>query len=159
MEIERLESSALGDLLELYQHLHDSDDPPPDDAVAHQTWEKIVSSPDMHCFGIRQQEQLVSTCFIALLPNLTRACRPYAVIENVVTHADHRGQGYARALLQYALQHAWQQDCYKVMQLTRQQYMSRSGQLKCARSRRGARPRVYSLGKRRYTELAHLGCP
>lgn len=41
-----------------------------------------------------------------------------AVIENVVTHADHRGQRHGKALLDYALAFAWSQGCYKVMRRT-----------------------------------------
>ncbi|MBV7431332.1 MULTISPECIES: N-acetyltransferase [unclassified Acidovorax] len=49
------------------------------------------------------------------LPNLTRACRPYGVIENVVTDLAHRGQGWGRAVLSHALSEAWRLNCYKVM--------------------------------------------
>jgi GNAT superfamily N-acetyltransferase len=62
--------------------------------------------------------QLVSSCTITVIPNLTRGGRPYGLIENVVTHADHRGRGYARAVLQDALSFAWAQGCYKVMLMT-----------------------------------------
>jgi len=51
-------------------------------------------------------------------PQPTRACRPYALIENVVTHADHRNKGYGKAILADALSHAWASGCYKVMLLT-----------------------------------------
>ena len=37
-----------------------------------------------------------------IIPNLTRGLRPYAFVENVVTHADYRGKGYATACLNYA---------------------------------------------------------
>jgi GNAT superfamily N-acetyltransferase len=61
---------------------------------------------------------LVSSCTLTVIPNLTRACRPYGVIENVVTHAQYRGQGWGKALLTHALGEAWRQNCYKVMLLT-----------------------------------------
>ena len=38
--------------------------------------------------------------------------------ENVVTHADHRGKGYATAFLNYAKELAVTADCYKMMLLT-----------------------------------------
>jgi GNAT superfamily N-acetyltransferase len=57
-------------------------------------------------------------CTITVIPNLTRGCRPYGVLENVVTHADHRNRGHGKAILAYALAHAWSQRCYKVMLLT-----------------------------------------
>ena len=60
----------------------------------------------------------MSSCTLTVIPNLTRACRPYGVIENVVTHAEHRGRGWGKAVLAHALAAAWRQDCYKVMLLT-----------------------------------------
>ena len=62
--------------------------------------------------------QLISSCTLTIIPNLTRACRPFGVIENVVTQSAYRGQGWGRALLQHALAHAWQARCYKVMLMT-----------------------------------------
>ena len=53
-----------------------------------------------------------------IIPNLTRNIRPYAFIENVVTHVDYRGKGYATACLNYAKELAVIADCYKMMLLT-----------------------------------------
>jgi GNAT superfamily N-acetyltransferase len=69
-------------------------------------------------FGGFIGEELVSTCALAVIPNLTRGCRPYGVIENVVTHASHRRRGYGTALLRAALARAWREGCYKVMLMT-----------------------------------------
>lgn len=44
--------------------------------------------------------------------------RPYAFIENVVTHGDYRGKGYATECLSYAKGIAEKTSCYKMMLLT-----------------------------------------
>ncbi len=53
-----------------------------------------------------------------IIPNLTRGVRPYAFVENVVTHVDYRKKGYATACLNFAKQIAKENHCYKMMLLT-----------------------------------------
>ena len=63
-------------------------------------------------------QQLVSSCTLAIVPNLSRGGRSYGVIENVVTHADYRRLGLGRRVLADALDLGWQADCYKVLLAT-----------------------------------------
>ncbi len=118
MCIRPLRHDELPALLALYAHLHTADAPPPSDAVAQQVWQEMLANPRICCFGGFASGTLVASCTLTTIPNLTRACRPCAVIENVVTHAGHRQQGWGRRLLQAALDLAWAQGCYKVMLLT-----------------------------------------
>lgn len=53
-----------------------------------------------------------------IIPNLTRGIRPYAFVENVVTHRDYRGRGYASECLKYAKTVTEDDHCYKMMLLT-----------------------------------------
>jgi GNAT superfamily N-acetyltransferase len=57
----------------------------------------------------------LTTCTLIVVPNLSRGGRPYAVIENVVTHPDQRGKGLGKAILDTACERAWKHECYKVM--------------------------------------------
>lgn len=118
MEIRDIAPTELDALLELYHHLHDDDDPLPSRDVVEAVWREIHASPRLACFGGFVDRVLVASCTLTVVPSLTRGCRPYGVIENVVTHAAHRRRGHGRALLAHALEHAWSRGCYKVMLLT-----------------------------------------
>ena len=118
MNIREIQSDELQSLLNLYTHLHEHDDPLPSTAVAQAVWSEALANPRIKYFGGFTAGVLVSSCTLTVIPNLTRACRPYGVIENVVTHAAHRGKGWGKAVLAHALDAAWRQHCYKVMLLT-----------------------------------------
>jgi len=52
------------------------------------------------------------------LSPLDKLSQGYAFVENVVTHADFRGNGYAGECLDYAKKIAEKENCYKMMLLT-----------------------------------------
>ena len=118
METRELKSTDLHELLELYSHLHDEDDPLPEDNIVEEVWQEIQNNYNFNYFGVFVDRNLISSCTLSIVPNLTRGCRPYGVIENVVTHRDYRRKGYASNLLKHALRYAWRKKCYKVMLLT-----------------------------------------
>ena len=81
-------------------------------------WQRICANPELQYLGAELNGALVSTCTLTIIPNLTRSARPYGLIENVVKHPEFRRRGLATLPLRFALQWAWQSDCYKVMLLT-----------------------------------------
>ena len=107
----------LKEILELYLYLHEEDIPEQNDHLT-DTWEKIINDPDHHLILNEVDGKIVSSCVCVIIPNLTRNVRPYAFIENVVTHADYRGKGYATACLDHARKIALENNCYKMMLLT-----------------------------------------
>jgi GNAT superfamily N-acetyltransferase len=111
----------LPSLLALYRHLHPSDPELPVNRDLEALWQRICDDPQLHYFGAELEDILVSTCTLAIVPNLTRAARPYGLIENVVTHPEFRRRGIATSLLRFTLQFAWDHRCYKVMLLTARQ--------------------------------------
>lgn len=118
MLIRHLQLGDLDALLALYAHLHASDDPLPERAIVEGIWHELAANPGYRYYGCFVGESLVSSCTLTIIPNLTRGCRPYGVVENVVTHVAHRRRGYAKAVLLQALEDAWAASCYKVMLLT-----------------------------------------
>ncbi|MDR5904155.1 GNAT family N-acetyltransferase [Franzmannia qiaohouensis] len=103
-------------LFELYEELNPLDPAP--DTREWLIFEKILNNDDLILFVAESTNQLLATCYLNIIPNLTRGGYPYALIENVVTRASHRHQGIGKQLLLYAQAHAWSRDCYKIMLLT-----------------------------------------
>lgn len=60
-------------------------------------------------------ETLISVCNAVVVQNLTRGARPYAVIENVVTHADQRRTGAGTKVMQRLIDACIARDCYEIM--------------------------------------------
>jgi GNAT superfamily N-acetyltransferase len=116
--IRELKENELDDLLELYKYLHDKDEPLPDRQIIESVWNEIQEKNNFIYFGVFIDEKLIASCTLSVIPNLTRGCRPYGLIENVVTHSEYRRKGYGKAVVEFALQHAWDKSCYKVMLLT-----------------------------------------
>ena len=104
-------------LLELYLNLHEEGIPEHDEHLA-KTWEQIMDDPNHHIIVKELDGRLISSCVCVIIPNLTRGIRPYAFVENVVTHKDYRKKGYATECLDYAKKIAMDNNCYKMMLLT-----------------------------------------
>ena len=107
----------LAELLELYLYLHE-DSIPEMNSHLEKAWEQILEDPNHHLIVNEIDGRIISSCVCVIIPNLTRNVRPYAFVENVVTHADYRRKGYAGECLAYAKKIAEQENCYKMMLLT-----------------------------------------
>lgn len=107
----------LKDILELYLCLHEETVPEQSDNLV-TTWKQILEDENHHLIVNEIGGRIVSSCVCVIIPNLTRNVRPYAFVENVVTHTDFREQGLASECLEYAKQVAQKFNCYKMMLLT-----------------------------------------
>ena len=104
--------NELNELLELYLHLHESAVPEMTEHL-NKTWKTIMTDENHHIIVNAIDDKIVSSCVCVVIPNLTRNVRPYAFVENVVTHKDYRGKGYATECLDYARRIAKKANCYK----------------------------------------------
>ena len=107
----------LDSLLNLYLFLHE-DSIPDHDQHLQDTWELIINDKNHHIIVNEEDGMIVSSCVCVIIPNLTRNVRPYAFVENVVTHRDYRKKGLASACLDFAREIARKENCYKMMLLT-----------------------------------------
>ena len=115
--IREAEERDLLPLLELYLHLHETR-VPEESSHLRAVWQGILQDENHHLIVCAEDGRIVSSCVCVVILNLTRNARPYALIENVVTHPDYRKRGLASQCLDYAKQIAQRADCYKIMLLT-----------------------------------------
>lgn len=115
--IREANKNDLQQILELYLYLHE-DSIPEESQQLKDTWNSIINDENHHLIVCEQDGHIVASCVCVIIPNLTRGVRPYAFIENVVTHEAYRGKGHATACLDYARQIAEEVNCYKMMLLT-----------------------------------------
>ena len=114
--IREINSGDYEGLMELYLHLHEKEIP--DFAKVRPLWERILADGSYHIIVAEEDGMIVSSCTCVIMPNLTHGPRPYAWVENVVTHADYRCRGLASACLQRAKEIAVKENCYRLILMT-----------------------------------------
>ena len=115
--VREIKENELNELLQLYLFLHEESVP---EMTIHlkDTWDSIIMDKNHHIIVNEIDGKIVSSCVCVIIPNLTRNIRPYAFVENVVTHSNYRGKGYATECLNFAKELAVKANCYKIMLLT-----------------------------------------
>ena len=107
-------------LMHLY-HNHLTQNPPKEPqniAIWREKISRFEYNPMYYLLVGKLDGWIVSSVTIVIIENLTNNNRPYALIENVVTHTDYRGKGYAKSLMKRAIKIAQKMDCYKIMLMT-----------------------------------------
>ncbi len=116
MYIRKAKRTDANDLKVLYfEHLTHF---PPQEEQDMNLWEQLLDKfekdENMYLLVVEEDGKVVSSVQMVIIESLTHNVRPFAVIENVVTHADYRNRGYASALLEKASETAKEHRCYKV---------------------------------------------
>lgn len=117
MDIKEAGHNDLEQLLELYTHLHNNPKPPVNTEISG-IWEGIIGDKNHHIIAGFDEGKIISSCVLIIVPNLTHSQRPYGLIENVITHSKYRGKGYGTAILNFAGDIAYRENCYKLMLMT-----------------------------------------
>lgn len=115
--IREANQNDLNEILQLYLFLHETSIPE-ESELLRKTWNQMINDENHHLIINEVDGKIVASCVCVIIPNLTRNVRPYAFVENVVTHGDYRRKGYATACLDYAKEIAKENNCYKMMLLT-----------------------------------------
>ena len=91
---------------------------PPKEAQDIEAWKQLIKDINknerLYLLVVEEDNRVVSTVQLAIIPSLTHNVRSFAVVENVVTHEDYRKRGFASMLLQEAIKIAQNKNCYKI---------------------------------------------
>ena len=91
---------------------------PPKEEQDMNLWEfmltKFEKDENMYLLVAEEGGKVVASVQMAVIESLTHNVRPFAVVENVVTHGDFRNQGLASALLEEVSEIARKRGCYKI---------------------------------------------
>lgn len=107
----------LPNILALYRHLH-PDDPVIAEAVSQTVWNEMLSHPNNKVLVIDGEGVLASSCTVTIISSLTHGARPYAIIENVVTHPNYREKGLGGTVVRAAIDAACAANAYKIFLTT-----------------------------------------
>lgn len=92
---------------------------PPKEEQDMMMWQNLLDEFEkdekMYLLVLEEDGKVVSSIQMAIIKSLTHNVRPFAIIENVVTHANYRNKGYASALLEKATEIAKEHRCYKIL--------------------------------------------
>ena len=116
MSVRNLTPADFDEALALYRDLV-GDQPLADmDAFA-----ELLEHPGTDVIGAEHNGRIAAMLTMHVLPNMTQAGRPYALIENVVTLQACQGQGLGRAVMEEAIRRCDAKNVYKIMLLTMQE--------------------------------------
>ena len=115
--IREITKDELTELLRLYTQLHDNPMPEPSEKLS-SVFGQILGDGNQHVIVAEEDDKIVASCVLVIVPNLTHNQRPYALIENVITDEEFRERGFATACLSFAKGIAQAENCYKIMLMT-----------------------------------------
>jgi GNAT superfamily N-acetyltransferase len=101
-------------VLRLLEQLN-PDDGALEPSTADTVFETIAHTRGLTLFVIEEHDAILAATYLNVIPNLTRAASPYAVIENVIVDREHRGKGLGKRAIAGTLSAAWKAGCYKAM--------------------------------------------
>ena len=100
-------------ILELYKQLFPEENPI-DINIANKIWKKINQNNIKYFIAI-ENDKVISSCYLSIIPNLTRGGKSVGFIENVITDKDYRQKGIGKDLINTAIQYGKENNCYKII--------------------------------------------
>jgi len=117
MNIRIASINDLPKILGLYKELN-PEDIGLDITTAEVIWNRSKVKNTTEYYVAVEDNEIVGTCNISIIENLTRSGRPYAIIENVITSIKHRRKGIGKQLIEKTIEKAKENNCYKLILLS-----------------------------------------
>ena len=108
-----LSENELLSLLELYKQLNPNDNMI-NEFTAKNIW-KNIENQNIKYFIAKENGKIIASCYICIIPNLTRGGKSIGFIENVITDIEYRRKGIGKKIMENAIKYAKEQNCYKVL--------------------------------------------
>ena len=87
----------------------------PDPEMLRAKIREMEACEHMRVFGYESEGKIVGMCTVGRIEGLSKDCRPFAVIENVVVHESMHRKGIGTKLVCHAINQAEKWHCYKVV--------------------------------------------
>lgn len=112
IKIRKAKESDLPKILKLLKQLH-PDDKEIEIKESIKFLKQIKNNSNYFLLVAESDNKIVGTAYLVIIPNLTRSCRPWAQIENIIVDEKYRRKGIGIKLIKYAMNLAKKSDCYK----------------------------------------------
>ncbi|MDQ7092543.1 GNAT family N-acetyltransferase [Desulfosporosinus sp. PR] len=86
-----------------------------DEDKAQEIWRKISDYPYYKVFVAEAKQKIVATCSLIIIENLGHQGAKLALAEGMIVSPEYRGCGLGRQLMQFVLEQAKKENCYKLM--------------------------------------------
>jgi GNAT superfamily N-acetyltransferase len=103
----------LSRIFELYKQLL-PEEHPININEANRIWERIEQNNIKYFIAI-ENNKIISSCYLAIIPNLTRNGKSNGFIENVITGEKYRKKGIGKRIITMAIKYGKQNNCYKII--------------------------------------------
>jgi ribosomal protein S18 acetylase RimI-like enzyme len=107
-----LENEILS-LFELYKQLN-PEDKTINEFTVKNIW-KNIEIQNIKYFIAKENGKIIASCYICIIPNLTRGGKSIGFIENVITDIEYRRKGIGKNIIKNAIKYAKEQNCYKIL--------------------------------------------
>ncbi|MCL2115434.1 MAG: GNAT family N-acetyltransferase [Methanobrevibacter sp.] len=82
--------------------------------IRNKIWDKIENN-NIKYFLAKDNGNIIGSCYICIIPNLSRNGKSIGFIENVIIDNNYRRKGIGKKLMEMAINYGKENNCYKIV--------------------------------------------